>query len=40
MEIGTNSYVGMGSIVIRDVGENERVFGNPAKRIISLGERK
>lgn len=31
MEIGKNAYVGIGSVVIRDVKEDTRVFGNPAR---------
>lgn len=31
MEIGAWSYVGIGSVVIRNVASNTRVFGNPAR---------
>lgn len=31
MEIGKHAYVGIGSVVIRDVKEDTRVFGNPAR---------
>lgn len=31
IEIGAWSYVGIGSVVIREVPENTRVFGNPAR---------
>lgn len=31
VEIGANAYVGIGSVVIRNVVENARVFGNPAR---------
>ena len=31
--IGKGARVGAGSVVIRDVGENETVFGNPAEKI-------
>lgn len=31
LEIGKNSYVGIGSVVIRDVKEGTKVFGNPAR---------
>lgn len=33
--IGENSKIGIGSTVIRSVNNNESVFGNPAKKIIS-----
>lgn len=31
LEIGANAYVGIGSVVIRNVAERTRVFGNPAR---------
>lgn len=31
--IGDDAYVGMGSVVVRNVGSGKRVFGNPAKTI-------
>lgn len=31
LEVGANAYVGIGSVVIRNVTENTRVFGNPAR---------
>lgn len=31
MEIGAWAYVGIGSVVIREVPENTKVFGNPAR---------
>lgn len=32
-KIGNNSYVGAGSVVIKNVRDNTRVFGNPAKKM-------
>lgn len=31
IKIGKNALIGMGSVVIRNVGENKTVYGNPAK---------
>ena len=31
LEIGAGAYVGIGSVVIRDVPGNTKVFGNPAR---------
>lgn len=31
LEVGANAYVGIGSVVIRDVESNTKVFGNPAR---------
>lgn len=31
LEVGSNAYVGIGSVVIRNVPDNTRVFGNPAR---------
>ena len=33
ISLGPNSIIGAGSVVVRDVGPRETVFGNPAKRI-------
>lgn len=35
VSIGSGAYIGIGAVVIHDVAANEKVFGNPAKRIIS-----
>ena len=37
LEVGKDAYVGLGSVVIRNVEENTRVFGNPA-RVFSAKE--
>lgn len=31
IEVGSNSYVGIGSVVIRNVPDDTKVFGNPAR---------
>lgn len=36
LEIGANSYVGIGSVVIRNVPEKAKVFGNPARVFANL----
>lgn len=33
--VGAGCYIGIGSVVIHSVADNEKVFGNPAKTIIS-----
>lgn len=33
VKVGANSYLGVGSIVLRNIKENSKVFGNPAKKI-------
>ena len=37
--IGNNCEVEMGSVVIRDVEDGQKVFGNPARRMISPGDK-
>lgn len=36
LEIGANAYVGIGSVVIRNVEKNTKVFGNPARVFAKL----
>jgi UDP-2-acetamido-3-amino-2,3-dideoxy-glucuronate N-acetyltransferase len=38
INIGRNSMVGAGSVVTKNVGDNEMWFGNPAKFIKSVTE--
>lgn len=38
LSIGKNSYVGMGSIVVKDVDSNILVMGTPAKKIKKIGD--
>lgn len=37
LEVGANSYVGIGTVVIQNVAENVRVFGNPARVFANKG---
>ena len=39
LEIGENAYVGIGSVVIRNVESNTSVFGNPARVFAKKDER-
>lgn len=34
LNIGPDSYVGIGSVVLRDVENSEKVFGNPARKLL------
>lgn len=36
LEIGANAYVGIGSVVIRNVEKDTKVFGNPARAFAKL----
>lgn len=36
LEVGKDAYVGIGSVVIRDVKEGTKVFGNPARVFLQL----
>ncbi len=38
LEIGANAYIGIGSVVIRNVEKDTRVFGNPA-RVFSVNSK-
>ena len=40
IEIGKSSFVGAGSTVTKDVGEEKLVFGSPAKEICSVRDLK
>lgn len=33
LKIGDNAFIGLGSVVIKNVKKSERVFGNPAKKV-------
>ncbi len=33
VEVGDDAYVGIGSVVVKDVRAGEKVFGNPAREI-------
>lgn len=34
LNIGPDSYVGIGSVVLRDIENSEKVFGNPARKLL------
>ena len=33
IKIGRGSHIGIGSVVIKDVDKNTKVFGNPARKV-------
>ena len=40
IQIGTKTMVGLSAVVIRDIGENKTVVGNPAREIYSSKSKK
>ncbi len=39
MEVGNGAYVGLGAVAIRDVPEQEKQFGNPARKVMEMKKR-
>ena len=37
-KVGKNSRIGLGSVVVRDIGDGEKVFGNPARPLPTMRE--
>ena len=39
VHIGSNSFIGIGSVVIKNVKPGSRLFGNPAKKLVTIGSK-
>ena len=34
IDVGDQAYLGLGAVAIKDVPENEKQFGNPARKVL------
>jgi len=40
IEVGDRAYLGLGAVAIRDIPQDEKQFGNPARRVLEKGKKQ
>ena len=36
IQVGDHAYLGLGAVAIKDVPEDEKQFGNPARKVLEI----